>query len=414
MSEAKRQENNFRLAVLMTVAVFCMGQIPGSIDAAIAKISIAFNLTSTSGMYVSTVACLVGVVFSILLGFIAGKKVGFKPLLFFCATIELVAGVLPFFVDNFVVLLVLRGCFGVGFGGMMSMENTVTAKLITPAKRARILGMGMFFGFGMNCVLQFVGGVLADSGWNYVFLNHLILLIPYVIVIIGCLRLDFNEVDAAEAAKKEQEEAHARESAKAEEKQKKAPGGLNGPVFQIWVMMLFVGCMISPLLIGVSFLSEELNDSATVAGIAAVCFSVGCMIGGLTYPKIYEKLQRAALPLFLVITAAGLIGSGLSRSVVVLCILCFVSGWGFSMTQSMGMMILTIKTSPERIAFASALMMALFNLGVFFSSTFENIIGRITGDALYTPLYVGAVILVIFAVVYLIFSPLKGRKVKEA
>ena len=397
MTEARRQEQNYTLAMVTTLAVFCMGQIPGSIDAAISKISIAFNLSSTSGMYVSTISCLVSVAFSIMLGFVAGKKIGFKPLILFCATVELIAGVAPFVADNFAVLLVLRGLFGIGFGGMQSMENTVAAKLIPPERRAKIIGLGMFFGFGMNCILQFIGGVLADYGWNYVFLNHLLLIIPFVIVIIGCMKLDFHAQDSLE-------EAAGDAGVEADS------GKLSLPVFQMWLMMLFVGCMISPLLIGCSFLSEAINDSATVAGIVAVCFSLGCMVGGLIYPKIYAKLQKYALPVFLVIMTIGLVGSALARSIVLLCITIFIGGIGFSTTQSMAMMILTLKAPASKVAFASAIMMALYNLGIFFSSTFEEIIGRITGDSLYIPLYIGALVFLLFAVVYTLVSPLRETK----
>lgn len=150
---SKKQESNFKLAMMMTIAIFCMGQIPGSIDAAISKISLAFHLSSTSGMYVTTVSSLVSVAFSILLGFVAGKKIGYKPLLLICATIELVSAIFPFFTNSFIVLILLRGLFGVGFGGMQAMENTIATTLIPEERRASILGLGMFFGFGMNCVL---------------------------------------------------------------------------------------------------------------------------------------------------------------------------------------------------------------------------------------------------------------------
>ncbi len=392
MSEIQRQEKNFLLAAATTIAVFCMGQIPGSIDAAISKITIAFNLTSTSGLYVTTVACIVSVAFSILLGFVAGKKIGYRPLILFCATVELITALLPFLTTNFVVLIALRGLFGIGFGGMQSMENTVAATLITPQRRAGILGMGMFFGFGMNCILQFVGGVLADIGWNYVFLNHLLLLIPYAVVLVGCAKLDFTPV----------EEEHSPDAA-----QENAPDGLTRPVFQAWVLMLLVGIFIAPLLVGCSFLSEPINDSAAVAGVVAVAFSLGCMVGGLCYARLFAALQRMALPFFLVLMVVGLVGCGLARNIPLLCVMIFIAGMSFSLTMSMCMMILTLSTGSGRIAMASAIMMALYNLGMFLATSFEELVGGITGDALYMPLYIGAVVLAAFAVAYTLVSPLK-------
>ncbi len=396
MSELQRQEKNFMLAAATTIAVFCMGQIPGSIDAAISKITIAFNLSSTSGLYITTIACIVSVAFSILLGFIAGKKIGYRPLILFCATVELITALLPFLANNFVVLIVLRGLFGIGFGGMQSLENTVAATLITPKRRAGILGLGMFFGFGMNCILQFVGGLLADIGWNYVFLNHLLLLIPYAIVVIGCLKLDFTpiEEDFPVADAKEESEESSR---------------LTLPVFQSWVLMLLVGIFIAPLLVGCSFLSEPINDSATVAGIVAVAFSLGCMVGGLCYSKLFSTLQKLALPVFLVMMVIGLVGCGLARNIPLLCIMIFIAGMSFSLTMSMCMMILTLSTGSKQIAMASAIMMALYNLGMFLATSFEEVVGRITGDSLYMPLYIGAVVLAVFAILYTLVSPLKNE-----
>lgn len=385
MSEVKKQERNYKLAVAATVAVFCMGQIPGSIDAAISKITAAFNLSSSSGLYVTTVACLVSVAFSALLGFIAGKKVGYKPLILFCATVELISALIPFFTENFVMLIVLRGIFGIGFGGMQSIENTVAATLIAPQKRAGVLGLGMFFGFGANCILQFVGGLLADIGWNYVFLNHLLLIIPYIIVLIGCKRLDFAPAGGADENT-------------AGETPKSSSGRLTAGVFIIWGLMLFVGVFIAPLLVGCSFLSEQINASATVAGVVAVFFSVGCMAGGLCYAKLYEKLKRLALPLFLLLMAIGLAGSAFARSIVLLSVMIFIAGMGFSLTQAMGMMILSLSTSSKSIAAASAVMMALYNLGMFLSSSYEDTVGKISGDALYLPLYIGAGAVAVFAV----------------
>ncbi len=399
MSEEKRQENNYTLAAVTTLAVFCMGQIPGSIDAAISKISIAFHLSSTSGMYVTTVACIVSVAFSILLGFIAGKRIGFKPLILFCAAVELISALIPFFADNFVFLIVMRGIFGIGFGGMQSMENTVATVLIPVKKRASILGMGMFVGFGMNCILQFLGGVLADFGWNYVFLNHLLLLIPFVIILVGCMKMDFHPSEEME------EDTNDSDS---EDVQAESDGRIHAPVVQCWVMMLCVGIFIAPLLVGCSFLSEAINPSATVAGIVAVFFSVGCMLGGLFYARIFDWLKKWALPLFLLLAAIGIAGSAVARSIPLLCLTIFIGGMGFSLIQANAMMILGL-VSPSIVALTSAIMMALFNLGMFLSSSFEELIGGITGDSLYTPLYAGAVILVIFAVVYAIYSPLRGQ-----
>lgn len=61
---------------------------------------------------------------------------------------------------------------------------------------------------------------------------------------------------------------------------------------------------------------------------------------------------------------------------------------------------------PNQVAFASSLMMAFFNLGAFLCSSWESFLGSITGDSLYTPLYVGAVTFVFIAIVLFVKSPI--------
>ncbi len=169
--------------------------------------------------------------------------------------------------------------------------------------------------------------------------------------------------------------------------------------------MLLVGIFIAPLLVGCSFLSEPINDSATVAGIVAVAFSLGCMVGGLCYSKLFSTLKKLALPFFIVMMVIGLVGCGVARNIPLLCIMIFIAGMSFSLTMSMCMMILTLSTGAKQIAMASAIMMALYNLGMFLATSFEEVVGGITGDSLYMPLYIGAGVLAVFAVLYTLVSP---------
>jgi MFS family permease len=377
-------KKQYLLSCATVIAIFCMGQIPGSIDAAISKITTQFHLSSTTGLYVTTVASLTSVLFSIIVGMIAGKKIGYRKLICFCAIVEMLGALLPFFANHFVLILILRGLFGIGFGGMMSLENTVATILIPEEKRSFVLGLGTFFGFGTNCVLQFIGGILADISWNYVFLNHILLLIPFVILLFLCP--DMDSLTKQQQAQTDDEH-------------------YSPAVFQMWVMMAFVGIIIAPLLIGCSFLSDAITPSATIAGIVAVCFSLGCMVGGLCYSKLFRLWKQHSLPIFLIFATIGVVGCGIVRTIPLLCIMIFIGGMGFSMTQASAMMILGLVTSVNQVAMASAGMMALFNLGMFMSSPFDSIVGKITGDSLYMPLFVGGVVLVLFALFFHIRSP---------
>ncbi len=380
------EKKQYVRAVATVLAIFALGQIPGSIDAAIAKIAEAFSLTSSSALYVTTVASLTSVFFGLLIGWIAGRKLTYRTIILLCASIEVIGALLPFWCKNFSVILLVRACFGIG--GMMSLENTMATLLIPIEKRPRILGFAMFCGFGSNCLLQWVGGLLADIAWNYVFLTHLFLLIPFTILWICCPKIAL-EKTASQSTDLETDSLE------------KLPKLSIGIAF----VMMIIGVLIAPLLIGCSFLSAQIIDSATVAGLVAVCFSVGCMSGGLLYPVLYQRFQRRSLTIFFILTAIGSLGCALTRNIGGLCGFIFMSGIGFSLTQSCLMMLVGFITPPKKIAIASALFMAMFNLGMFGSGLFEHGVGIITGDALYFPLYIGTAVFLFFAVLFFIRSP---------
>ena len=383
----KRQE---RKAFLTVLAIFSMGQVAGSIDAAIALIGQAFSLSSAMTMYVSSIAALASVAAGIVIGIIAGKKVKYRTIVYIAGVCVLIGGLVPFFVNNYAVLLVLRALFGIGFGSMMSLQNTFAALTLSPEKQATALGIGIFAGYGTNCVLQLVGGFLADISWNYVFLNHILLIIPFIIILTCCP--DIPSIPQEQS------------------KEKKSKASFPPVVIIMCVLMGLVGLLISPLLIGCSFLSANINPSATIAGIVAVCFSLGCMVGGLLYPTLFKKLGRYCFTCFLLIAMVGVGGSAIVRNIPLLCITTFLGGMGFSSTQAGAMMVTGMSTQKESVAMASASIMACFNLGMFLCSPFQALIGSITGDSLYIPLFIGAGVYLLCAIFFAIYNPFPKKK----
>lgn len=378
-------KKSYIFAFLTVMAIFSMGQIAGSIDAAIALIGQEFGLSSSTTMYVSSVAALASVIFGLVVGVIAGKKVSYKAVTYFSGICVLVGGLIPFFVTNYAVLLVFRAIYGIGFGGMMSLQNTFAALTLPKEKQAFALGIGMFVGYGTNCILQFVGGLLADHNWNFVFLNNLLLLIPFVLILICCPNVPNNPVE--------------------KKVEKKERTSYPAAVWVMCILMALIGLLISPLLIGCSFLSSNINPSATIAGIVAVCFSLGCMAGGLIYPTLYKKLGRYCFTVFMLIAAIGVAGSAMAKNIPLLCVTTFLGGMGFSTAQTGAMMVTGASVSKTAVAMASALIMACFNLGMFLCSPFQAMIGNITGDSLYVPLYIGAVVYVVAAVYFVFYNP---------
>lgn len=73
-------------------------------------------------------------------------------------------------------------------------------------------------------------------------------------------------------------------------------------------------------------------------------------------------------------------------------------------------MVTGASVSKASVGLASSLIMACFNLGMFLCSPFQAFIGNMFGDSLYLPLYIGAVVFVVCAIVFAVYNPLQNKE----
>ena len=270
---------------------------------------------------------------------------------------------------------------------MSTCQNPVATKLLPAEVRSSILGIGTCVAFAYQCIMQLLGGVFADIKWNYVFFAYLLLLLPLLFMVTSLPKIELEQPDTT---KKEKE---------------KFPK----TAILLCCIMGIVGLNLAPLLFGSAVYVAPLNDSATAASIIAMMFSIGCMVGGLAFHQLYIKLQSKAISAFLIIGAIGLFISASAGNIILLGFGFFIGGISMACMQAGVMLFLGKACSFSQLGFASALMIALMNLGAFFCSTWESLIGKITGDALYAPLYVGSAIFVIVAAILLVTSPFEEK-----
>ena len=381
-------KTNPLLIYISVLSVFACSNCMGAIDGALSKIGEALQVNHTVALYAGSIAALASMFSSLILGMIVGKKVPYKAAAVFCAILVIVGGTAPFMATNFTTLLITRCFFGFGIGGLMCVQNPIATKLIPVEKRASILGIGTCVSFGFQCVLQLVGGVLADVRWNYVFFTHLILLLPLIVMIIFLPKMEIDQMES----KQEKE------------------GKLPITVILMCVVMGLVGLNLAPLLFGSAFYVAAIIDSATVAAVIAMLYSIGSMVGGLLYAKLYGILKRRSFTAFFIVGALGLFIGATADNIILLAIGFFIGGISNACILAGMMMLFGLICNPSQLGFASALMMAFMNLGAFLCSSWESLIGMITGDALYAPLYVGTVIFLLLALILFLKPPFPKAK----
>lgn len=380
------QKNNIILYIAV-LSVFAGSNCLGAIDGALSKIAEVMNVSQTTALYAGSVAALACMFSGMLMGVIAGKKLPYKASAVCCFLLTIIGGAVSVFVRSFPLLLVTRCIFGLGVGGLMCIQNPIATKLIPEEKRASVLGIGTCVAFGAQCVLQLIGGVLADVRWNLVFLAYLLLILPLIFVILRLPKMEIETVGVRKGSR----------------------ARLPLSAVMMCVLLGVVWLNIAPLLFGSAFYVAPISDSATVAAVIAMLFSLGCMAGGLLYPVLYKRLGRYSFSIFLAAAALGLFLAARAQNIVLLGAGFFIGGIGQACMQAGIMMYLGLVCTSAQLGGASALMTVCLNLGAFLCSSWDSLIGHFTGETLYSPLYIGAVIFLVIAAALLIKPPLSEK-----
>ena len=385
MKENGRDNAAYRRSVIAILSVFGACNCLGSIDGALGKIADYLAVDPTTALYVGSIPAITTMLASMTLGMAAGSRIRYRHMTWIGSVLLLAGGLIPVVVRSFALLLVFRGIFGFGAGALLSIENPLATILITDdARRARILGYGTSVGFGCQMVLQLIGGVLADVQWNYVFLTHLLLLVPVLLL----LRYT-PDIPLAEAGPKEEKRSGVR---------------VPVPAVLICIMMGINGIMICPLLLGSAFYVGAITDSAKVAAVIAVMFSLGNMLGGMVYPEIHKRLGDWGYPVYLMIMASGIFISASAKTIPVMAFGFLFGGTGNACQIPAVMFKIGQICNREQLGKASSFMIMMMYLGMFLCSSWESAVGKITGDYLYMPLYLGSGVIALFAVVFLVLA----------
>lgn len=93
-----------------------------------------------------------------------------------------VSGAGCFFVDNIVILLVLRAVLGLSVGIVMPLSTGLLAYYFPPEEQARLMGLSAAMNQMGGVVATLLAGLLAQIGWNWSFLVYLLGLIAIAMV----------------------------------------------------------------------------------------------------------------------------------------------------------------------------------------------------------------------------------------
>ena len=211
------------------------------------------------------------------------KKIGLKKVIILGLVTGMVAGIIPYFYNNYYIFLLSRILLGIGVGMYSPHAISLISLFYTGNERASLLGIQMGIGAFGNSLLLVCSGWLASISWKYAFFTYLWLGIVAILVWRFVPSIKFHESN----------------NVKSENKLPKS------------VLKYLVLCFATFLIIwGVqlkipTFLFENGITSTEKSGLILSSMNIAGMFAGLSFGLIYKKIKTYLLPL-------GFIAAGLS------------------------------------------------------------------------------------------------------
>ena len=364
--------------------------------------AIALGVSDNTIKLVSTIMNITMVPSCIIGGIIAGKKVGYKALLLWSGLVLVVSGTLPFFLNDFNMILVTRLVFGVASGFMMPLGPALIFKLFDGDMRTRVLGLNTTSMFVSAVIYTLIGGNLAEISWRFAFLPQLLGIIPMVV-----LFFLLPSVPKTVPVKLE--------GAPAVPLFTRMKGAF--PLKTLWfILFAFVLQMFMfPIMVNTPFIIAENGlGSAATSSLVLSANTIAGALSSFSFAFVAKKLKRYALPISLTSCAVGFGLIYLATGLPMMFFGTILNGAGAAM-MNMAMLIEVGTFIPsESISIYTGANMAAGSIGGFCLTGYMSVLaklGFVTAQSSMLISGIGTGVLMLIILVYIVTGNRRRAKI---
>ena len=447
-----KRKSTGKFVILAVILIPWLTPAGSPIITTLSEMTRSLGLSESTAKLVFTMPNLTMIITCLVGGAIVGRRISYRAQIVASTLVMAVTGTAGFFFSDFTLLLVMRALFGLAMGFITPVSSSLIFRLFTEDKRAKIVGISTASMYLGNIAYTFTGGLFGVRGWQYVYLIHILCLLPLVLVLRFLPKVPAGESDtsaegtaAGESAASAEEQAAGvafsesgssggggigeREAAEktaavtpAGKKKKPASGGIPNegfwerfpPICIFFVMFNFVFMLLTfPMQINISFILSELDiESSTTASLVLIINTVTGALTGVIVGYITKILRRFSLLLALAVCAAGMLIASLAYDLTLLLIGSALSGAGMAMINIAVLLEVSYYVKKEHIGFYSGINMAAFSVGAFCVSAYTGLLARMGFVSARSPLMVSSVCIIPLLIMFMVFiiSTNKSRK----
>lgn len=383
---------------IAVIAVYFVANIIFMVGPALNALSttVYANESYTSVLLISTISSLCMIPGSLIAGSILGK-ISFRTMALVSMGGIAVFGVIPYFSQALPIVYLCRGvvgfCIGIGF----PLQSTLVLRLFPDVKqRTRALGFGTISLSVGAIAFMVIAGSLADKNAAYPFLFHAIALVPLAVLMLTL----------KEPAPLQETSGSGQTSGGS-----RVPTDGNMPGYALFTAFMFAVIFFAfyPVLLNMSSVCAYENlGGAVVAGILSSLFTIGNLIGGLTFEVLSKSLRKHVTLFGLALWVGGTACVAFGKSIAFIVIGALLTGWAVQTVWPATVNSYADYVPVKKQSMASAVFASGMNIGCFCTTYFISGIAGMTGsDNPRLPIVYGFYIVLVSAVIWAVINTLR-------
>ncbi len=251
---------------------------------------------------------------AIMFGRFIAKKIGYKNNILLGIILCGIGGIIPIFIQEIMLILLSRAVFGIGVGLISSTLLTLIISFFDGETRSTMIGMqGSIGGLG-SLIATFIAGQLLVFGWNYSFITYFVSFIVLIIVFLFVPNVKNEDIH-------ENKETHQHTT--------KSFKDITGLVSLSLLMFLSVALATLFVIKCSSLVTQAGYGTAKDGSTIIMLISLGSLLSGAIYGKIYSKIKDMSLVLFYILCALAFVIGGMFNHLITMLIAGFILGFGY-------------------------------------------------------------------------------------
>lgn len=399
------------LLAIGVLATFLMPQCTFIVNPGLNLLAEKFPEVSHSTiLLVQTMVSATCIPFALVSGALMARGVRYRLLGCSAALFILIGGVAAFFVsENIYLILACRAVCGIGEGLAFPIGSALIIEYFQGRRRSLVQGASMFALNISGVIYQNVSGRLCLIDVDYMWLLHLCLIVPLVLMLLF-LKEPGEETKAIarvgrEEAEEENEEAGLTIDTSGLPKFSKR-AFLFTLAFCVWTTFYFMVTLNMSQAIDVLGIGTPSD-----AGLAGSFYQVAGLTSGLIFPLAFRTLKKYLAPVALIIGFIGILCFTFASNIAMCCAANFCVGISAFIFWPNAMRDYAVMVNPAGVGLFSAIYSVLWNLGAVFSGYWVSFTMDITGSD--NPRDYGIITVVAGAVLIVVWILIRMRRPKE-